>query len=153
LFVVEGAALLCSCDVELPLLALPVLELPVLALPLLPLLALPVLALPVLALLALPDFKAVVAGLAVFTVPAALGWGSVTAMATAPRTLAAPTPRVTADIRAIPLVRARCRAEPEVGEPVMACSDPGLGCARYFAAGGPCAHHGVLACAIFGCFL
>jgi hypothetical protein len=137
LLVVEGAAADCSCDGALPVLELPVLELSSLELSSLELL----------------DFKLVLAGLAVLTVPAALGAGSVTAMATAPRTLAAPIPRLTADIRASPLVRARCRAEPEVGELVMACSDPGLGCPRYFAAGGPWVHHCVLACVIFGCFL
>jgi hypothetical protein len=128
-------------------LELPVLELPVLELPVLELRALEV------SSLELPDVTLVVAALAVFTVLAAFACGRVAAMATAPRTPAAPTPRVTADIRASPCLRASFRAEPEVGEVFMACSDSGLGCARQFAARGPCLHDAARACAIFGCFL
>jgi len=49
----------------------------------------------------------------------ALGLGRVTAMAAAPRALAAPAPRVMADTQASPLLRASCRAELEVGELLM----------------------------------
>jgi hypothetical protein len=52
------------------------------------------------------------------------------ARATVPRTLAAPTPAVTADIRARPCLRDSCRADPDVGELVMFCSDPPLACVR-----------------------
>jgi hypothetical protein len=45
--------------------------------------------------------------------------GKVMAMATAPRALAVPAPKVMADTQASPLLRASCRAEPEVGELVM----------------------------------
>lgn len=50
---------------------------------------------------------------------AAIEPGRVSAMATAPAALAAPAPSVRADIRACPLVRASCRSEPEVAEPIV----------------------------------
>ena len=50
---------------------------------------------------------------------AAVGLGRVTTMAAAPRTPAAPAPKVRADIQASPLLRASCRGEPGVGELVM----------------------------------
>ena len=42
-----------------------------------------------------------------------------TTMAAAPRAVAAPAPRVMADTQASPLLRASCRAEPEVDELIM----------------------------------
>jgi hypothetical protein len=60
----------------------------------------------------------------VFVAPSGNGRGRVAAMATAPRTLAIPIPRVTADIRASPCLRASCRADPGKGGLVMVCSDP-----------------------------
>jgi len=53
--------------------------------------------------------------------------GRVTAIATAPTRLAAPAPRVRAEIRATPLLRSSCRSEPEVGEVFTSCSDPARG--------------------------
>lgn len=50
---------------------------------------------------------------------AAVRLGKVVAMAATPRALAAPVPRVMADTQASPLLRARCRAEPEGGVVVM----------------------------------
>ena len=50
---------------------------------------------------------------------AVVGLGRETAMAAAPRALAAPAPSVMADTQASPLLRASCRAEAEVGELVM----------------------------------
>jgi hypothetical protein len=61
---------------------------------------------------------------------AAVDWAKLTAIAAAPRTLAAPTPTVTADIRASPCLRASSRAGPEVGDGFMSSSDPALGCPR-----------------------
>ena len=50
---------------------------------------------------------------------AAVRLGKVVAMAATPRALAAPVPRAMADTQASPLLRARCRAEPEGGVVVM----------------------------------
>lgn len=50
---------------------------------------------------------------------AAVGLGTVTTMAAAPRRPAAPAPRVMADAQASLLLRASCRGEPGVGELVM----------------------------------
>lgn len=55
----------------------------------------------------------------VWELVAMLWLGSRTAMAAAPTALAAPAPRVMAETQASPLLRARCRAGPEVGELVM----------------------------------
>jgi hypothetical protein len=63
-----------------------------------------------------------IAGLALIPALAlavAVGLGRLTAIATAPRALAAPAPRVMADTQAIPLLRAACRAELELGELLM----------------------------------
>ena len=51
---------------------------------------------------------------------AAVGLGQVATMAAAPRTPAAPAPRVRADTQARILLRASCRVEPDVDELVMA---------------------------------
>jgi hypothetical protein len=88
----------------------------------------PALELSSLALLSSPealDLTLAVAALAVFTVLAPVVWGSAMAMATAPTMLAAPIPRVRADILACPCRRANCRAEPDLGELFIGCSDPG----------------------------
>lgn len=50
---------------------------------------------------------------------AAVGLGAVTTMAAAPRTPAAPAPRVRADTQASLLLRANCRVVPDVDELVM----------------------------------
>ena len=50
---------------------------------------------------------------------AAVGLGALTTMAAAPRTPAAPAPKVRADTQASLLLRATCRVEPDVGELVM----------------------------------
>ena len=50
---------------------------------------------------------------------AAVGLGAVTTMAAAPRTPAAPAPRVMADTQASLLLRANCRVVPDVDELVM----------------------------------
>lgn len=141
LFVVEGGRLACSCDLELA-----ALEPAALALALAPELAGPVVAAldlaalepsspsslervsPALARLSLALGRAGVRLAAALAALAATGWGRVTAIATAPSTPAAPTPRVTADMRASPCLRASCRAEPEVGELLMSCSVRGLAC-------------------------
>lgn len=49
---------------------------------------------------------------------AAVGLGALTTMAAAPRTPAAPAPRVRADTQASLLLRASCRVEPDMGEMV-----------------------------------
>jgi hypothetical protein len=72
----------------------------------------------------------VVAACALTVAVAAVESDRVTAMATAPRTLAAPTPRVTAESLASPCLRASCRACAEVCELFMLCSDPAPGCAQ-----------------------
>jgi hypothetical protein len=56
---------------------------------------------------------------AVVALVAAAALGRVIAMATAPTKPAAPAPTVMAEIRASPFLRASCRAEAEVGEPVL----------------------------------
>src|SRR5665647_3989702 len=58
---------------------------------------------------------------------AEVGLGRVSAMAAAPTRPAAPAPRVRAEIRASPLLRAPCRSEPGVGELFTSCSDPARG--------------------------
>jgi hypothetical protein len=72
--------------------------------------------------LALVPGLAVITGLALIPEPAleaAVGLGRLTAIATAPRALAAPAPRVMADTHASPLLRAARRAELELGELLM----------------------------------
>jgi len=49
---------------------------------------------------------------------AAVGLGALTTMAAAPRTPAAPAPKVRADTQASLLLRATCRVEPDMGEMV-----------------------------------
>ena len=64
-------------------------------------------------------FVDMLAAQAVVELVAAFWLGVRTAMAAAPIAVAAPAPRVMAETQASPLLRARCRAGPEVGELVM----------------------------------
>ena len=80
----------------------------------------------------------------------AVGLGAVTTMAAAPRTPAAPAPKVMADTQASLLLRASCRGEPGVGELVMVLQSR-LG--GYCAVGVPGVHVPTLGCAVSRCFL
>jgi hypothetical protein len=72
-----------------------------------------------------PDVRA--EALVLFNALTTVEPGRVTAIATAPTRPAAPAPRVRAEIRASPLLRASCRSDPEVGELFTSCSDPARG--------------------------